>query len=188
MNKERKRGFTLVEMLVVIGVISILIGILFLLVGPIMENKERKQAEIELQALKLSLVEFHRLQGEYPHCPKEICSPEETLFLSLIGFHNERGNLQLPPYRSLVHESLFTLPEEFDSAKVPNRARASKKDFIRYLVKIIKQDITFLDPWGEPYAYEFPRDDGLPGFLLYSKGPDGETGEGLEQDDVGTKD
>lgn len=188
MEKERKRGFTLIEMLVVIGVISILIGILFLLVGPIMENKERKQAEIELQALKLSLIEFHRLQGEYPHCPRTICSAEETLFLSLVGFHNEKGNLQLPPYRSLVHESLFTLPEEFDSANVPNRARASKKDFIRYLVKLIKQDVTFLDPWGKPYVYEFPREDDVPGYRLYSKGPDGKTGEGFEQDDVGTKD
>ena len=30
-----------------------------------------------------------------------------------------------------------------------------------------------MDPWFEPYIYEYPRKDGHKGFLLFSKGPDG---------------
>ena len=186
-KKSRTRGFTLIELLAVIAVIAILVTIMFWMFGPLMENKERKQAQIELEALRLSMSEYVRLRGEYPNCPNRICNNPETLFLSLIGFHNERGSLQLPPYRSVVHESLFTMPEDFDVAKIPNRARASKRDFIPYLVDLIKQDVTFLDPWGRPYQYEFPREDGLAGYRLYSAGPDGLTSvddDGAEEDDL----
>ena len=34
-----------------------------------------------------------------------------------------------------------------------------------------------LDPWGNEYVYEYPREDEAPGFRLFSKGPDGKTGE-----------
>ncbi len=183
-RKNRTRGFTLIELLAVIAVIAILCTIIFWMFGPLMENKERKQAQVELEALRLSLSEFVRLRGEYPHCPHRICGDSETLFLSLIGFHNERGKLQIPPYRSVVHESLFTMPEEFDVAKIPNRAKASKRDFIPYLVDIIKRDVTFLDPWNRAYVYEFPREDGLEGYKLFSAGPDGlvSTDEGGNKD------
>jgi len=33
-------------------------------------------------------------------------------------------------------------------------------------------DHFLVDPWGEPFIYQFPRQDGHGGFLLYSKGPD----------------
>ena len=35
-----------------------------------------------------------------------------------------------------------------------------------------KVDHYLVDPWGEPYIYQFERLDGNYGFLLYSKGPD----------------
>ena len=34
-----------------------------------------------------------------------------------------------------------------------------------------------MDPWNNPYVYEFPRRDGHKGFLLFSKGPDGQASE-----------
>ena len=40
--------------------------------------------------------------------------------------------------------------------------RSNYKEFDHFLV----------DPWGEPYIYQYPRMDGHTGFLLYSKGPD----------------
>ena len=33
-------------------------------------------------------------------------------------------------------------------------------------------DHILVDPWGEPYIYQFERSDGHSGFLLYSKGAD----------------
>ena len=34
------------------------------------------------------------------------------------------------------------------------------------------EDSFLVDPWGEPYQYNFPRRDGHEGYLLFSKGPD----------------
>ena len=184
-KKRSAGGFTLIEILAVLAVISILVTLMFWLFDPLMENKERKQAQVELAALKLSLAEYHRIGGHYPYCPKKLCTPAETLFLSLIGFHNEKGNLQVPPYKPVVHETLLNYDKDwYDPAKVPNRAKASKSQFKSYLMKALRQDLAFVDPWGFPYEYEFPREDEEPGYRLFSVGPDGETGDGKDIDDV----
>ena len=38
-------------------------------------------------------------------------------------------------------------------------------------------EVFLVDPWNNPYVYEFPRRDGHKGFLLFSKGPDGQASE-----------
>ena len=47
--------------------------------------------------------------------------------------------------------------------------------YLIYIVAIKYSGETFfaMDPWNEPYIYQFPRKDGHKGFLLFSKGPDG---------------
>jgi len=189
-RKSTSAGFSLIEMLAVLAVLSILLGLFFYLFDSVMESKEHNKARIELKALHLSLSEYHRKHGNYPFCtfqPPKGCSPSETLFLSLHGFHNEVGKFQIPPYGSEIDESLFDVrmgKEKFDANAVPNRTKASKQDFRKYLYGIFKQEVAFVDPWGTPYVYEFPRKDGLDGYLLYSAGPDGLTGEGHDADDV----
>ena len=93
-RKRITAGFTLIEMLAVLAVLSILLGIFFYLFDSIMGNKEHNQARVELRALKLSLSEYQRKHGNLPFCefaaPKG-CNPAETLFLSLHGFHNEEA-------------------------------------------------------------------------------------------------
>ena len=183
-------GFSLIEMLAVLAVLSILLGFTFYLFDSIMEDEERTQCRLELKALRLSLDNYQRKHGNYPICefgPPKGCSPSETLFLSLHGFHNERGKFQIPPYPSEVDESLFEVSlgdGKFDANKAPNRAKSSKSDFRKYLYKIFKHGVAFVDPWGTPYVYEFPRADGLTGYRLYSAGPDELTGEGHDADDL----
>ena len=61
-------------------------------------------------------------------------------------------------YKSLLPvDALSFLPIEQDDAGKFNLDQVD-----HYLV----------DPWGEPYIYQFERKDGNVGFLLYSKGPD----------------
>ena len=44
-------------------------------------------------------MESYRTQfGALPNC-KAVCTPSECLFLSLAGFHNVDGTLEIPPYR-----------------------------------------------------------------------------------------
>ena len=41
----------------------------------------------------------------------------------------------------------------------------------------LNKEIFIIDPWGNPYVYQYPRLDGHTGFLLFSRGPDGKSSE-----------
>ena len=58
------------------------------------------------------------------------------------------------------------------------------KSLMLWLSQTLDKDVAFLDPWGSEYVYEYPRKDGDKGYLLFSMGPDGKTGEGFDGDDV----
>ena len=97
---KKQKGFSLLELLVVIAIIGILMGILFTGWGYISRKQASQKAKLELVGLKNAVNEYLADFGEYPNCPKGICTPGETLFMSLAGFHNENGGLELPPYPS----------------------------------------------------------------------------------------
>jgi prepilin-type N-terminal cleavage/methylation domain-containing protein len=180
---RRPTGFTLIEVLTVLCVIGILVTLYFSLWQPAMDSKDRKKAETELAVLRTALDKFHHIHKSYPHCPKGICTPSETLFLSLIGFHNGKGSLTIKPKKkALDQESLFELnTDKYDPANVPEEHQSHKK-FVAYLKSLLQRDIAFVDPWGTPYVYVQDRNG--KGYQLYSKGPDGQTGEGFDADDV----
>lgn len=67
MRKQRnRRGFTLMEMLVVIVIIGILTGLLFRLHSTAGERAARAQTLARIENIKLCLEEFYRLTGYYP--------------------------------------------------------------------------------------------------------------------------
>ena len=107
--KQRERAFTLIELMVVIIIIGILLGILFTGWNYINEQQASKKAKLEVVGLKNAVDEYLADYGEYPNCPKGICTPGETLFMSLAGFHNENGSLELPPYTSKIPTHLFIM-------------------------------------------------------------------------------
>jgi prepilin-type N-terminal cleavage/methylation domain-containing protein len=67
MNTRRNRkGFTLMEMLVVIVIIGIITGLLFRLHSTATERAARAATLQRLENIKLCLEEYYRLHGEYP--------------------------------------------------------------------------------------------------------------------------
>lgn len=182
----RKRlGFTLLELLVVIAIIGILMGILFTGWGYISEKQKRKKAKLEIVGLKNAVSEFLSDYGQYPNCPKEICTPGECLFMSLAGFHNEDGGLELPPYPPKIPTHLFQFDlSSFDHSEIPDLSHGGGLSLQIWLARTLGKDPAFLDPWGNEYIYEFPIKEGGHGYLLFSMGPDGKTGDDFRQDDI----
>ena len=64
--------------------------------------------------------------------------------------------------------------------KAPDDERRAKMWDGPYL----DEDKLPLDPWGNEYIYEYPLEEGGPGFRLFSAGPDGKTGKDWSADDV----
>jgi prepilin-type N-terminal cleavage/methylation domain-containing protein len=169
-------GFTLVELLVVIVIIGILAGITFSGANYLLSSQDEKQAKSHIGALTLALEQYKSEMGGYPRT-NLISNEEDTfecgafLLRSLAGLVDRNGDLldqedlrkSFLPGDSLIlgiqkgNRNEIFLPEEKDWD--PN----SGETFFP------------MDPWNEPYVYQFPRRDGHKGFLLFSKGADGQS-------------
>ena len=164
------RGFTLIELMVVIIVIGVVGGIVFSGAAYLFEKQSIKSAQTEIEVLKTALDEYKRENGSYPLTfdpPKDIDfqgkDSSRILLHSLYGTHdlidNNWERLDPSDYRrSLIPLDKFSfLPIAQDNSGTFN---------------LDEDDHYLVDPWGEPYVYQFYREDGNSGFLLYSKGPD----------------
>jgi prepilin-type N-terminal cleavage/methylation domain-containing protein len=176
--KKRLSAFTLVELLVVLAIVGMLLGLMFKGYFYVLDKQANKKASVELKVLKLSIENYRRSFKGYPTCPQKVCTPGECLFLSLAGFHNEKGTLEMPPYPATISSHLFGYDlKSYDTSQIPDIEHNEGKSLMLWLSQILGKDVAFIDPWGNEYVYEYPREDEAPGFRLFSMGPDGKTGE-----------
>src|SRR5262245_48936127 len=109
LTTSRRRGFTLIEMLVVIGIIAILIGILVPVLQQIRETANRIKCANNLRQLGLAAHHYH---DSYDHLPPAIgYYPPATGAFGTYFFHLlpyvEQDNL----YRSSLGTLTFPAPD-----------------------------------------------------------------------------
>ena len=84
----------------------------------------------------------------------------------------------MPPYPATISTHLFGYDlNSYDRTQIPEFEHSKGDSLMRWLSKTLGKDVAFIDPWGSEYVYEYPREDGAPGFRLFSMGQDGKTGE-----------
>ena len=179
MRTRNRSGFTLIELLIVIVIIGILVSMSIAGFGWWAETQDKKTAQSQVEALQLALEQYKSELGGFPKTDLLANSDDEEvrailLFRCLTGFLDRfgedvdvdrRGKSFLPNKDNFVLGSreegdlrLVTLSlEQMRGAQPP--------------------EVFLVDPWNNPYVYEFPRRDGHKGFLLFSKGPDGQASE-----------
>lgn len=158
--KNHAKGFTLMELMVVISIMVILAGLTLGLMGYVNQKQATQSARVQLGLLELALEDYHSENGEYP----------------LNGSDDGTGGT------SLIQETLFppTVGE-----KVYLTELDPENDTQGWLSGSTG-DIDILDPWGVEYRYRTNHNGTVfaanPGFDIWSCGPDGVTNTGSNGD------
>ena len=143
----RRAAFTLLEMLVVIGIITVLAGLVIGGGSRAVEAGRIARARTELAVLSSALEEYRRACGDYPQT-----DDAARLLQSLIGKRGPTNSLITG--RCLLEISRFTIGQSRDPFS--------------------DSTAIFIDPWDEPYRYayksELPWSN--PSYVLYSSGAD----------------
>ncbi len=143
-----KKGFSLVEILVVLGIISIIMVLSIQGMGYFKDKQKVEETKLRLLAIQTALESYHSLYDEYPESD-EVLKGGELLYQELYAKPVANGDRPFMP--------------QFD--KSSSRAGG-------YVIEL-KGRLHAADPWGKPLIYEYPGRDGEDTYDLGSLGADG---------------
>lgn len=154
LHRPAKRGFTLIELVVVIGIIGILATLIFAVGGGVRERQNRTRAQADMATIANALEAFKARYGEYP----PVANPGYTtaardanaiqLYRALTGkmayqrqSSGVMGFVPVAEGRAFLDAGRFTL---IDTANPANQNPDPEGD-----------NTALMDPWGRPYVYYF---------------------------------
>lgn len=170
---DRRRAFTLVELLVVMTIISILLGLVIGIAGPVKKQAAVFRAKTEISAIEVAMTRFeidngffpnsvtiNPTGGAYPGNPQasddSYIKASRALFLSLVGrisFNSTDANNRGTQYLTDWKENQTGNPG--DSTDM-NLAAALPNDPAAYTAAGLGVGYSYLkDPFGLAYGYRY---------------------------------
>ncbi|MFC7336105.1 prepilin-type N-terminal cleavage/methylation domain-containing protein [Haloferula chungangensis] len=164
-TKNRARGFTLMELLVVVSIMVILAGLTMGVMSYVNQKQAVEQAKVQLGLLELALEDYYSENGEYPPNTRD----DGT------GGTDE---IQKALFPTTANSKIYL-------------AELNPDNDTQGWLSGTTGNYEILDPWGEPFRYRTNRtlSNGTvrvyasnPGFDIWSCGPDGQTKTGSKGD------
>ena len=161
--RNRRRNFTLVELLVVIGIIVILAGLLTVGITRASGKGQRTKAQAEITTLMNAIKQFESAYGVLP-IPTGALSSD--------------GKLSSANYKLMI--SLLQADNEGLSSDEEKALKKLNKRWTKFMDVQGNEAGTFTDPWGEEYGVFFDAnydgkiivtsdDDRIPGLNVEKK-------------------
>ncbi len=191
-TKEIPRGFTLIEVFVVIAILAILGTMGWVAKGVVNNRQMNKTAELQVAQMEEAM---ERFRGDSADVMPEGVGDEwssHVLYSALYCDTDDDGEPDMDPQsneiRSPYCESIVPMSVSKQDREVANGIPAVKKKVRITDRKKSKKVYVLVDPWGGTYryrqGYEVVNPNGKRGkginpfFDIFTKGPDGE-GNGL---------
>jgi len=173
---DHKRGFTLIELVVVIGIISVLSGLVLHIQGGMEERRRIAQAKGELALLTVALESYRMHYGDYPQITVEQANGfGPLLYGSLLGELGPDGSpLMVTPRQLFLDGSKVSIWDIEKGMEVNPRIVMAEGRLISGDPEWRQRRL--VDPWGNPYVYRYGNDAGgweSVGYVLLSLGPSG---------------
>ena len=173
MKNARKKYFTLVEIMITIGILVVLMSISWVAGGKVLKSTKIKQMKAEISMLVTAVEQYKTRWGAYPFTSTGGVSSGESALtfdfgekLSSVavgaGYTTDR-----PMYIDFLKQNIYVDNEEFADTD----ATATEVE----------------DPYENPYQYKY--DDTTNEFIIYSVGLDGGDDHGVynpgnDEDDI----
>lgn len=133
------KGFTLMELLVVISLIAILAGMVLAAMPAIMNNVKRRQVSLTLKELEAGLADYKTDNSWYPINETDPVEGSFVLYKYLSGDFDEDGTLD--PEGDDV--KVYVQGIDWNTAKSSNQQRVGQLD----------NKYALVDPFGSPIRY-----------------------------------
>lgn len=160
------RGFTLVEMLVVIAIIAILAGMLLPAVVNVKKKGLKVQAQTEIRAMEAAISQYYAEYSRYP-APSDAGSRDFTY--GTVGAPGKNPSLPLisngatPEYNNAaLMVILLDLDQGVNALHARNPRKLKLLDRVKYgdttSSSGVGPDTVYRDPWGNPYIITIDLD------------------------------
>jgi len=158
-KSRASEGFTLVELLVVIGIIALLAAILLPAINSVLKKGEQTKAQAQVKALATAWKNYYNEYGKWP-VTNNNCIGRNDLF-AREGINGSYGvpmnsNLVMLLSPNLYDNKGFQSSTDEDMIKVYNPKRIT---FLEFDKEAIDHTYSLVDPWGQTNMFLFDLND-----------------------------
>ncbi len=157
---SRQRGFTLVELLVVIGIIALLAGILVPTIGSIIDKAERVQAQADVKGLATAWKEYYNEYGRWPVDGNVAFSMAPSQYRQNAGEASAPPSVQSTGILMVVKIMTNIMYADIGVARINMDGMRTNYNpkmmtFMDYRTESLNTSGDFVDPWGYTYRVLF---------------------------------
>lgn len=154
----KRRSYTLVEILMVVGIIAILVGLAIPVLNSARSSARLNKASAECNSIALAIKNFETEYGQMPNpaAASDGASAPTATFNNLYAPTDNELKQESDVGTTSAYYKLFTMLTMYDPSNHTQKITSGYKNNVKKMVFLdpppsYAEGKTYLDPWGKPY-------------------------------------